>query len=116
MKSLMCDSPRLVANLLAVLLDRTDEFQVRLRDLMTVPIEKRLARAVLHLADEFGVKRGGSMVIDSGFTLKDLAELTGTTLFTASRVTSNWERAHIVTKERGALTLKNQSHLNSIAK
>jgi CRP-like cAMP-binding protein len=83
--------------------------------MITLPIEKRLARTVLQLADEFGQKSGNATVIDGGFTLKDLAEITGTTLFTASRVTSNWERTRIVKKERGALTLRNVPRLNAIA-
>jgi CRP-like cAMP-binding protein len=112
---LLEDIPQLASNLLAVMLNRSDEYQVRLLDLMTLPIEKRLARMVLQLADEFGSKLGNAMVIDGGFTLKDLAEMTGTTLFTASRVTSNWERTRIVKKERGALTVRNLPRLNSIA-
>lgn len=110
------DNPQLVNNLLSVLLDRSDEYQVRLRDLMNVSIEKRLARTLLQLADEFGAKSGAGTVVDGGFTLKDLAEMTGTTLFTASRVTSNWQRARILKKERGALILRNLSRLGSIAK
>jgi CRP-like cAMP-binding protein len=112
---LLEDIPRLVSNLFSVMLDRSDEYQVRLRDMITLPIEKRLARTVLQLADEFGQKSGNATVIDGGFTLKDLAEITGTTLFTASRVTSNWERTRIVKKERGALTLRNVPRLNAIA-
>lgn len=109
------NSPQLVENLFSVMLDRADEYQVRLRELVTLPIEKRLARTVLQLADEYGSKQGQGIVIDGGFTMKDLAEITGTTLFTASRVTSNWERTHIVKKERGAMTVRNLSRLNSIA-
>ncbi|HXN22195.1 MAG TPA: Crp/Fnr family transcriptional regulator [Candidatus Dormibacteraeota bacterium] len=112
---LLEDIPQLVSNLFSVMLDRADEYQVRLRDLITLPIEKRLARTVLQLADEFGQRSGNATVIDGGFTLKDLAEITGTTLFTASRVTSNWERTRIVKKERGALTLRNLPRLQAIA-
>lgn len=111
----MEDIPQLVANLFSVMLDRADEYQVRLRELMTLPIEKRLARTILQLADEFGEKRGNATTINGGFTLKDLAEITGTTLFTASRVTSNWERTRIVKKARGAFTVRNMPRLNAIA-
>lgn len=113
---LSVEDPQLMHNLIAVLLDRRDEYQVRLRDAMNVPIEKRLARTLLQLANEFGAKSGKGMIIDGGFTLKDLAEMNGTTLFTASRVTSNWQRAHLIKKERGAIALRNLSRLSSIAK
>ena len=48
-------------------------------------------------------------------TRKEVAEMTGTTLFTVSRVLSGWEEQGLVTGGRERITIKQPARLREIA-
>jgi CRP-like cAMP-binding protein len=68
------------------------ELQERQKALVADRVEQRIARILLKLAAESGKKVEDGVLIDMRLTRKDVAEMSGTTLYTVSRTLSEWER------------------------
>jgi CRP-like cAMP-binding protein len=79
---------------------RLGEFQTRLTELATQAVEQRVAGALLRLANQSGRKVPEGIEIAFPLTRADIAEMTGTTLHTVSRLLAAWERDGIVASAR----------------
>jgi CRP-like cAMP-binding protein len=82
---------------------------------MTERVERRVARALLKLADHAGRKAPGGVEIDFPLSRQDLAEMTGTTLFTVSRLLSGWDEKGLIKAERQRVTVLSAEALQTIA-
>jgi CRP-like cAMP-binding protein len=107
--------PPMAINALKILAGHVREFQNRYRELATERVERRLARSVLRLASQTGRKTEEGVLIDIPLTRQDLAEMTGTTLFTVSRILSQWENQGLVQASRERLVVRFPHGLVSIA-
>jgi CRP-like cAMP-binding protein len=97
---------------LAVITDlgtRLREAEARILDLETEGVEARLARALLRLTAQ------NPTPVTLALTRQDLADLTGTTLTTASRTLSAWHRQGIVAALRERITILDRPALEMIA-
>ncbi len=111
-RRLMERHPRITANALAIVGARLQHLQDRYRELATERVEQRVARAVLHLAQKAGRRVEEGAQIEFPVSRQDIAEMTGATLYTVSRILSAWEqdgwldggRQHIVIRKPQALT------------
>jgi CRP/FNR family transcriptional regulator, nitrogen oxide reductase regulator len=83
--------PPLALNALRLLAEHVREFQDRYRELATERVERRLARTIIRLASQAGKKTSEGVLLDLPLSRQDLAEMSGTTLFTVSRILSQWE-------------------------
>jgi len=89
---------------------RLREAEARIRDLQAESAERRLAHALLRLAQqEHGVPPTLTL------TRQDLAELAGTTIGTASRMVSVWRRQGIIAAGRERITILHPAALRAIA-
>jgi CRP-like cAMP-binding protein len=88
----------------------------RLHTLSEGKAPQRLARAVVELSERHGKRDGAGVSLPVPLTRQDLAALTGTTLYTASRVVSNWVNADIVESHRARLRVKRMSRLVKLAR
>jgi CRP/FNR family transcriptional regulator, nitrogen oxide reductase regulator len=93
---LMEAQPRLALNAVQIMASRTREFQDRVRELSTEKVERRIARTLLRLVRQAGRKVEGGVLIDLHLSRQDLAEMTGTTLYTVSRTLSSWEARGLI--------------------
>ncbi len=75
---------------------RLQDTQARLEEISTQTVEHRVAAAILRLVRDSGRKTAEGVEIDFPLTRQDIAEMTGTTLFTVSRVLSAWEARALV--------------------
>jgi CRP/FNR family transcriptional regulator, nitrogen oxide reductase regulator len=92
--------------------------QILLARLHTVgegPVPRRLASALLELGDRHGEATESGVTIAPLVTREDLANLTGSSLYTASRVLSEWEAEGLIVSRRGRLRLLNVARLRSLA-
>jgi len=105
----------LAANLLRLVSERLREVQERFRELATERVAQRIARALLRLVGQAGRKVEGGVLIDMPLSRRDLAELTGTTLFTVSRVLSGWEADGIVASRRTRVVVRSPHALVALA-
>lgn len=72
------------------------ELQERQKALITDRVEQRIARILLKLAAQYGKKVEEGVLINFAITRQDIAEMSGTTLFTVSRTLKEWERQGMV--------------------
>lgn len=79
---------------------RLGEVEARLTELATRAVEQRVASALLRLVGQTGRKVEDGIEIGFPLTRSDIAEMTGTTLYTVSRLLAAWERDGIVRSER----------------
>jgi len=93
-KDLMRTRPYLSAGLMQMMTSYIQEMQARYREMATERVEQRVARALLRLTAESGQRAAGG--IELSFSRQDLAEMTGTTVYTVSRLLSEWERQGII--------------------
>jgi CRP-like cAMP-binding protein len=98
---LMRGYPRLVENVMQIFLAQLAHLQDRCLNLAGETVERRLARSLSQLALSIGKKSGRVTMIGDGFSAKDLADLSGTTIYTVSRVLGEWERRGLINKGRG---------------
>jgi CRP-like cAMP-binding protein len=82
---------------------------------MTERVECRVARALLRLVHEAGRRVDKGVEIDFPISRQDIAEMTGTTLFTVSRLLSAWEERGIVKSGRQQIVLTKPHALVVIA-
>jgi CRP/FNR family transcriptional regulator, nitrogen oxide reductase regulator len=115
MLSLMQRFPQVAINALRIVAGRVREFQDRYRELATERVERRLARALLRLAGQAGRKAPAGILIDLALTRQDLAEMTGATRFTVSRMLSEWEGQGLIEASRERVLIKRPHHLVAIA-
>jgi len=115
LNALMDRYPRIAANALHIMAGQIREFQNRVRDLSTKRVETRIARTILRLARQSGKKVAEGVLIDLPLSRQDLAEMAGTTLYTVSRVISDWEKQEIVQSQRKRIVIRYPHGLVSIA-
>jgi CRP-like cAMP-binding protein len=86
------------------------QLQDRVRELQTERVERRVARALLRLANQSGKRIEAGILIDMPLSRQDLAEMTGTNLYSVSRILSGWEKQGLVEtgRERVVLTMPHQ--------
>ena len=107
--------PTMGLNALKVLAGHVREFQDRYRELATERVERRVARSVLRLASQAGRETDEGILLDLPLTRQDLAEMSGTTLFTVSRILSQWESKGLVLAGRERVVIRYPHGLVSIA-
>ena len=71
---------------------RLGEMQARITELATQQVEQRVAAALLRMASQSGRKVASGIEIDFPITRQNIADMTGTTLHTVSRLLSAWEK------------------------
>ncbi|ACJ01318.1 Crp/Fnr family transcriptional regulator [Rhodospirillum centenum] len=115
MLRLMREHPQIALNTLGMLGNRLEDLQTRLRELSTQRVERRVAHALLRLAKQAGKPVEAGVEIDFPLSRQDLAEMTGTTLHTVSRIVSGWESAGIVEGGRQQVVVARPDRLLAIA-
>jgi CRP-like cAMP-binding protein len=115
MAGLMERHPRLALNALRLVAGRLHELQVQYRQLATEKVERRVARALLRLVQQAGRRVEAGVLIDLPLSRDDVAQMTGTTLYTVSRIISRFEADGIVEAGRQRMVIRNPHGLLKIA-
>ncbi len=100
-------------NMVNILGDDLVELEERFQELATEKVASRVARQVLRLCDKIGRPIEGG--IEIGLSRQELAQMTGTTLFTVSRLLSAWEELGIVKASRETVAIWDPRALHSLA-
>lgn len=107
--------PSFTASTYATVGKRLQETQQRVVELSTEQVEQRVALALLRLVKQAGRKTEAGIVIDFPITRQDIAEMTGTTLHTVSRLLSAWEERGLVRGGRQKVTVTDPHGLMLVA-
>ena len=113
--SMLETRPYLSFDLMTLMTSYIQEMQARYRELATERVEQRVANALIRLAGQSGIKSEKEAGIDLSFSRQDVAEMTGTTLYTVSRLFSEWERREIIKTGREKIRILKPHDLVRIA-
>ncbi len=108
-------NPSLAVSALQTIGNRLEEAHTRIREMSTQEVERRVAHAVLRLTEKAGKPEDGGMRIDFQISRQDIAEMTGTTLHTVSRLLSAWEGRGLVEGGRQKLLVRDMKALARLA-
>lgn len=92
MMAMMHRYPTIAINLLGIILERIDDMQHRYLEICTEHVEQRIARSLLRIMRRAGVKTSEGISIDIPLSRQNIADYSGTTLYTVSRTLSVWEK------------------------
>ena len=112
---LMTRHPQIAINAIRIIGRRLQEMQNRTRELATQRAERRLAHALMRLFQQSGRSTPAGTIIPFPLRRKDVADVAGTTLHTASRILTGWERAGLLVSQGRRLTIQDPSELLRIA-
>lgn len=115
LEAVMRQHPAIALGALPMVLARLRELQDQYRELATERVERRVARAVMRLARQAGQRTPEGVRIDAPLTRQELAEMTGTTLFTASRILSQWTQEGLLLSRGKRLVVRQPHALARIA-
>jgi len=113
--TLIARFPSLAAGALQTVGARLQDTQTRIMELSSEQVEQRVAHALLRLAKQAGHKVDGGIEIDFPITRQDVAQMTGTTLHTVSRILSAWEQQGLVDGGRQRIVLRDPHRLFKVA-
>lgn len=105
--------PEMTRHLLSGLTMRLMMLNKRMAD-MTGAVEARAARLFLTLAERLGTREGDAAVIRLPLSRQELADLVGTTLETAIRLMSRWQKEQMVLTERDGFVIPSLEALRGV--
>lgn len=105
--------PALRRNTVLLLEDRLREMEQRFREVSTEKVHSRLSGELLRLCKRLG--RDGGSIMEITLSRAELAQLTGTTLFTVSRLLCQWQTLGIVKVRREAVLVQDFAALTQLS-
>ncbi|MGB3290525.1 MAG: Crp/Fnr family transcriptional regulator [Burkholderiaceae bacterium] len=108
-------NPHFASNALQTVGQRLQDAHSRIRELSTEEVEQRVARAILRLIDQSGEETPEGIQINFPITRQDIAEMTGTTLHTVSRLLSAWKERGLVNSGRKRIVVCSPDELIRLA-
>ena len=115
LRSMLETRPYLSFDLMNLMTTYIQEMQARYRELATERVEQRVANALIRLAGQTGIRSDKEAGIELSFSRQDVAEMTGTTLYTVSRLLSEWERKGVLKTGRERIKILKPHDLVRIA-
>lgn len=109
LQNLLAEYPQIRNNINQILANRLNELEERFREVATEKVAKRVALALLRLLKNVG-KRSPSG-IEVSLSREELAQMTGTTLFSISRLLSKWGEEGFVLPRREAVIIRDPERL-----
>jgi CRP/FNR family transcriptional regulator, nitrogen oxide reductase regulator len=107
--------PQLLWNLFNHVSSWIPGFCDRYRELLSDNVERRIARALLRLANDDGQEQTKVLRIEVPLSLEDFAGYCGATLFTVSRVLKGLERKRVISRNRRQVLLRDLRILRQLS-
>jgi len=111
-KALVEGLPVLYKNIIRLICGHLLELEERFRELATERVAPRVARQLIRLQEQAGSPRMAKMEI--GLSREGLAQMTGTTLYTISRLLSTWEEDGLVNSRRESMMITDVPALRKV--
>jgi CRP-like cAMP-binding protein len=106
--------PILRRNMTLLLERHLHELEVRFREVSTERVASRLSSLLVRLLGQVG--RRAESHVEIALSRRELAQLTGTTLFTVSRLLCQWEAQGIVSARRETVLVHNVPRLQGLSR
>lgn len=114
-RELLARYPAAAMATLGFVAERLREAHATIEGLSAHPVPRRVAATLLKLADRVGREREGDVLIDMPLSRQDLADMTGATVETVSRVMSDLKTRAIVDSGRRWVAIVDRPTLERIA-
>jgi CRP-like cAMP-binding protein len=111
-QALMECVPVLYQNMIRFTCGHLRELEERFRELATERVAPRVARQLIRLHEQVGSRPKGEVEI--GLSREGLAQMTGTSLFTVSRLLSAWETDGLVNSRRESVMISDVRSLRRV--
>lgn len=112
---LLEENPAFVRGLLSGLTIRLAELTRRLAELSGARVEARFARLFLKLCEQIGRNERGGTFVPMALSRQELADLTGTTIETAIRIMSRWQKEDVLHTEKDGFVVIDRAALDEAA-
>lgn len=109
----LLNTPQISRNICLILTGQLNELQERYHEISAEKVGRRLACTLIRLSRQFGIptERG----VEISLSRHELAQMTGTTLFTVSRLISKWGELGLVVPRREAVLILDAERLHRIS-
>jgi CRP/FNR family transcriptional regulator, nitrogen oxide reductase regulator len=104
--------PKVAFNLFSIAVREVGYYLDCSSRMQTQPVSQRVAWAVAELVRVFGTSTETGVVVGRGSILRDVAQLAGTTIFTASRELRNLEHREMLKRDHGCIVVLNPKKLS----
>ena len=105
--------PVLRRNVSRILEERLRDMEERFREVSTENVASRVSSQLVRLANQIGKQEADGVHVN--LSQQELAQLTGTTLFTVSRLLSQWKKEGTVTTGREFVSITSMPALTAIS-
>jgi len=95
------------SNIIRVAAQRLQELEERYREISTETVATRLSHQLLRLFNQLGRRVNGNGTLEINLSREELAQMTGTTLFTVSRLLSEWKEHGVLAVGRESVSVHN---------
>jgi CRP/FNR family transcriptional regulator, nitrogen oxide reductase regulator len=113
--ALLAETPQVRVNIMREMATHMTDALTRVRELTTARVGQRLAHTLLRLSRQIGQTSADGVLIAQPLTRQELADLTGTTLYTVSRTLTKWEGRGLIASRKRLLLLKSPKKLEELA-
>jgi len=96
-----------------ILEERLRDMEERFREVSTENVASRVSSQLVRLANQIGKQEAEDVKVN--VSQQELAQLTGTTLFTVSRLLSQWKKEGTVTTRREVVSIRSIQALAAIS-
>lgn len=107
--------PNFGANTYKTVGSRLQDAHTLVVEMSTEQVDQRVAHALLKLVKQSGKQTPDGLLIDFPISRQDIAEMTGTTLHTVSRLLTAWEERGLVKSGRQKVTVVDPNRLLLLA-
>lgn len=108
--------PQVRHNITREMAEHMTDALTRVRELATERVGQRLAHTLLRLMHQVGEDAPGGLLIPVPLTRQELADLTGTTLYTVSRTLSKWQADGVLETSGRRLLIRSPRQLEALAR
>lgn len=113
LQALLEQFPQIRDNISQILAGRIRELEERFREVATEKVATRLALTLLRLVKRVGTPTSEGIQIS--LSREELAQMTGTTLFTISRILSKWAERGFITPRRESVLIGDPKKLELVS-
>lgn len=113
-REILSEFPAVALSVLDITAKRLASSNDKIRQLTTLSVEKRLANILIALSDKFGEKSEKGLLIQLPLSRKDLADMSGTSEETASRIMSGFQQEGIIKTGRKWVAILDREELESL--
>jgi CRP-like cAMP-binding protein len=114
--ALLDGTPQVRANIMREMAEHMTDALTRVHELATERVGQRIAHALLRLARQCGrTREDGTVLLMHSLTRQEIADLTGTTLYTVSRTLSQWTTDGVLGADGRRLVIRDSKRLELLA-